>query len=83
MRRIRKNAIKVCTFARTAPFLTARYGDYVSIRRYSPNGKMFDAAGYTTQNNPPPAGAQFQDVHYILFGRPGSDKDDGGNPDIK
>jgi hypothetical protein len=53
-----------------------RYGDYTSIRRYSPNGRMFDAAGYTTQNNPPPGSSQFQDIHYILFGRPGSDKND-------
>ncbi len=60
-----------------------RYGDYLSIRRYHPNGRMFDAAGYTTQNNPPPAGGQFQDVHYILFGRPGSQNDEGGNPDVR
>jgi len=60
-----------------------RYGDYVSIRRYNPNGRMFSAAGYTTQNNPPSVGGQFQDVHYILFGRPGADNTDGGNPDIQ
>lgn len=55
-----------------------RYGDYTSIRRYSPNGRWFDAAGYTTQNNPNPPGGQFQDPHYILFGRPGN-KEGGGN----
>ena len=60
-----------------------RYGDYVSIRRFGANGRMFDAAGYTTQNNPPPATGQFQDPHYILFGRPGSDNSRGGNPDNK
>jgi hypothetical protein len=60
-----------------------RYGDYLSIRRFNSNGRWFDAAGYTTQNNPPPAGGQFQDVHYILFGRPGSKNGDGGNPGNK
>jgi hypothetical protein len=48
----------------------ARYGDYVTIRRFNANGRMFSAGGYTTQNNPPPGSSQYQDVHYILFGRP-------------
>jgi len=73
----------VVYYPRLSTSSVARYGDYVSIRRYDPNGRLFDAAGYTTQNNPPPAGGQFQDVHYILFGRPGSQKDGGGNPDIQ
>jgi len=73
----------VVYYPRLSSSSTARYGDYVSIRRYSPNGRMFDAAGYTTQDNSPPLGGQFQDVHYILFGRPGADKDGGGSSDIK
>ena len=73
----------VVYYPRLSTSSVGRYGDYVSIRRYSPNGRMFDAAGYTTQNNPPPAGGQYQDVHYILFGRPGSQNDEGGNPDIR
>ena len=73
----------VVYYPRLSSSSAARYGDYVSIRRFNPNGRLFSAAGYTTQNNPPPAGGQFQDVHYILFGRPGADKDDGGNPDIQ
>lgn len=48
----------------------SRYGDYVSIRRFNQNGSLFSAFGYTTQANPPPAGGLFNDVHYILFGRP-------------
>jgi hypothetical protein len=60
-----------------------RYGDYLSIRRFNSNGRWFDAAGYTTHNNPPPGGGQFQDVHYILFGRLGSKNGDGGNPGNK
>lgn len=72
----------VVYYPRLSTSSVGRYGDYTSIRRYSPNGSMFDAAGYTTQNNPPPGG-QFQDVHYILFGRPGSQNDDGGNGEIK
>jgi len=47
----------------------ARNGDYVTIRRFYEDGRLFAAAGYTTQSNPPPAGGSFSDVHYILFGR--------------
>jgi hypothetical protein len=72
----------VVYYPRLSTSSSNRYGDYVSIRKFSANGRMFDAAGYTTQNNPPPGG-QFQDVHYILFGRPGSDKGGGTNPDNK
>jgi len=71
----------VVYYPRLSTSSVPRYGDYVSIRRYSPNGRLFDAAGYTTQNNPPPGGGQFQDVHYIQFGRPDSQNEDGG--DIK
>lgn len=59
-----------------------RYGDYTSIRRFNGNGRWFDAAGYTTQTNPPPASGLFQDVHYILFGRPGNQRG-GGVPENK
>lgn len=52
----------------------SRYGDYVSIRRFSGNGALFSAFGYSTQTSPPPAGGLFQDVHYILFGRPGKER---------
>jgi len=72
----------VVYYPRLSASSVARYGDYTSIRRFNANGRWFDAAGYTTQNNPPPAGGQFQDVHYIVFGRPGSDKG-GGAPGNK
>jgi len=73
----------VVYYPRLSTSSTIRYGDYLSIRRFNANGRWFDAAGYTTQNNPPPGGGQFQDVHYILFGRPGSDKGGGGSTDHK
>jgi len=60
-----------------------RYGDYVSIRRYNQNASMFAAFGYTTQRNPPPANNLFNDVHYILFGRPNKRTGGGTNPENK
>lgn len=70
----------VVYYPRLSTSSAGRYGDYVTIRRYNSNGRWFAAAGYTTQNTPAPASTQFQDVHYILFGRD-SKTEGGGNPD--
>ena len=43
---------------------TTRYGDYVTIRPYTPDTKRFSAYGYGMQNTG-------FDTHYVVFGRPG------------
>lgn len=69
----------VVYYPRLSTTTNPRNGDYVTIRRYSNNGRWFDASGYTTQLNTPPTGGNFSDVHYILFGRPGTGQG-GGKP---
>lgn len=55
---------------------TARYGDYVTIRREPATadnpGNLFDAFGYGLNSVPPPGAGTQVDVHYVLFGRPRS-----------
>ena len=57
----------VVYYPRLSTTTNPRNGDYVTIRRYYEDGRMFAAAGYTTQTNA--TGGSFSDVHYILFGR--------------
>ena len=57
----------VVYYPRLSTTSNARNGDYVTIRRYYEDGRLFAAAGYTTQTNA--TGGTFSDVHYILFGR--------------
>lgn len=47
----------------------ARWGDYVSVRRNSPNGRLYDASGYAVLKNTPPTPGQRSDPYYIQFGR--------------
>ena len=65
----------VVYYPRLSTSSNPRNGDYVSIRRFHNKGRMFSAVGYTTQNNATPPGGTFSDVHYILFGRPGNNKE--------
>jgi hypothetical protein len=46
----------------------ARAGDYLSLRRYSPDPRLLVAAGYTTWARPLPK-QYTHDPHYVLFGR--------------
>ena len=34
----------------------SRWGDYVSVRRNAPNGRLWDASGYAVFKNEPPVG---------------------------
>jgi hypothetical protein len=42
------------------------WGDYLTIRRHSPNAKVFAATGYTLQNG---SGRQDGNPRFVLFGR--------------
>ena len=46
-----------------------RWGDYVSVRRNTPNTLMFDASGYAVFKQTPPATGNRYDPYYIQFGR--------------
>lgn len=46
-----------------------RWGDYVSVRRNAPNGRLWDASGYAVFKNEPPVGQTRFDPYYIQFGR--------------
>jgi hypothetical protein len=46
-----------------------RWGDYVSVRRNSPNTLMWDASGYAVFKQTPPATGTRFDPYYIQFGR--------------
>ena len=47
----------------------SRWGDYVSVRRNAPNGRLYDASGYAVFKNEPPVGQTRFDPYYIQFGR--------------
>lgn len=47
----------------------SRWGDYVSVRRNSPNGRLYDASGYAVFKNTAPATGTRFDPYYIQFGR--------------
>ncbi|HEY6230833.1 MAG TPA: hypothetical protein VIW64_06205 [Pyrinomonadaceae bacterium] len=55
-----------------------RWGDYVSVRRNSPNGRLYDASGYAVLKN---GAGKRSDPYYIQFGR--DSVVNGGAPDIK
>jgi len=46
-----------------------RWGDYVSVRRNTPQGLLYDASGYALVPNAPPATGWHADPYYIQFGR--------------
>jgi hypothetical protein len=47
----------------------ARWGDYVSVRRNAPNGRLYDASGYAVFKQTAPAVGTRFDPYYIRFGR--------------
>ena len=57
-----------------------RWGDYVSVRRNTPNTLMFDASGYAVFKQTPPATGNRYDPYYIQFGRDSTVN--GGGPPI-
>src|SRR5262249_3739302 len=47
---------------------TQRWGDYFTVRRHTPNTKLFAAAGYTLQSG---TGRTAGSPRFVLFGRSG------------
>lgn len=59
-----------------------RYGDYLSVRPHSPNGRLFSAAGFVTTTPNPPG---YYHSQWTLFGRQGDFVPSaplGGKPDL-
>lgn len=57
---------EVSTFSSVRGPSDQKYGDYLTIRRHSPNGKLFSASGYTLQSG---AGQSDATPNFTLFGR--------------
>ena len=57
---------EVSTFASVRGPSDQKYGDYLTVRRHNPNGKLFSASGYTLQNG---AGQSDATPNFTLFGR--------------
>ena len=57
---------EVSTFASVRGPNDQKYGDYLTIRRHNPNGKLFSASGYTLQSG---SGQSDATPNFTLFGR--------------
>lgn len=57
---------EVSTFASVRGPNDQKYGDYLTVRRHNPNGKLFSASGYTLQSG---SGQSDATPNFTLFGR--------------
>jgi hypothetical protein len=57
---------EVPTFTSTRGPNDQKWGDYLTVRRHSPNGRLFAATGYTLQSG---AGSSDATPNFTLFGR--------------